>query len=149
MKRLEIANLVLLALLPVAWAAPLARAAILPFFSKSEISILSGLRDLFETDRVLALLVAFFAVMTPLAKTLTLAVSLRGWLPARPALGAVDVLGKLSMTEVFLVAVYIVAIKGVGIGAVETGWGLYLYTSIVLGGMAVAHHARRALMSRA
>ena len=149
LRALELANLALLALFPLAWTAPLARAAILPFFSTSEISILSGVIDLFNADPVLALLVAFFAMATPIAKSATLAAALRGLVPPRRALAAVDLLGKLSMTEVFLVAVYIVAIKGVGVGRVETGWGLYAFTSLVLAGMALSHRARAALAAEA
>ena len=36
------------------------------------------------------------------------------------------------MADVFLIALYIVVVKGVGIGKVETAWGLYLFTACIL-----------------
>ena len=142
MKAAEAANLVILALLPVAWTAPLLRASLLPFFGAEEISILSGVAALWAGDPVLAALVALFALVAPLAKGLALAALFRGWLGAGAA-PWLEALGRLAMADVFLAAVYIVAIKGVGVGAVQTGWGLYLYTALVLGGLAVAARARR------
>ncbi|MEM7423849.1 MAG: paraquat-inducible protein A, partial [Pseudomonadota bacterium] len=47
-------------------------------------------------------------------------------------LWVIEIIGKLSMADVFLVALYIVAVKGVGIGHVETAWGLWLFTACVL-----------------
>jgi uncharacterized paraquat-inducible protein A len=36
------------------------------------------------------------------------------------------------MADVFLIALYITAAKGIGVGRVETQWGLYLFTFCVL-----------------
>lgn len=124
-------NLALLVLYPVAWAAPLARAGLLPWFSGSEISILGGVAELWRADRALAVLVALFAVVIPYAKTLALAAAHLGRLGPR-ALPIVETVGKLSMADVFLVAVYIVVVKGVGVGHVSTAWGLWLFTGCVL-----------------
>jgi uncharacterized paraquat-inducible protein A len=52
-------------------------------------------------------------------------------------LPALHVMGKLAMADVFLMALYIVVVKGVGLGRVETGWGLYLFTGLVLGQIAI------------
>lgn len=142
MRALEALNLLVLALLPVAWTAPLMRASLLPLFGTEEISVLSGLRALWDSDPALAALVGLLAVAAPAAKTLALAALLRGWLPAAAA-PWLTALGRLAMADVFLVAVYIVAVKGVGVGAVQTGWGLYLYTALVLAGLALAHGAER------
>ena len=38
-----------------------------------------------------------------------------------------------------LIAVYIVIVKGVGIGRVETEWGLYFFTALVMASIAVTH----------
>ena len=59
---LKYANLALLLLFPLAWAAPLLRAGLLPFFGLEEISVLSGLQTLWRTDVFLALLVSFLAL---------------------------------------------------------------------------------------
>jgi uncharacterized paraquat-inducible protein A len=140
MRSLEAVNLGLLALLPVAWSAPLLKASLLPFFGAEEISILSGVAALWNADPALAILVALLALAAPAAKGAALAALLRGWLSPRAG-PWLEALGRLAMADVFLVAVYIVAVKGVGVGAVEPGWGLYLYTALVLGGMAVARVA--------
>ena len=56
------ANLILLILFPVAWAAPLMRAGLLPWFGLEEISVLTGLSALWEGGEwVLAILIAIFA----------------------------------------------------------------------------------------
>ena len=77
---LKYANLTLLILFPVAWFAPLMRAGLgLPLFDLSEISVISGLQSLWESDVFLALLVTFFALFAPYLKTLGLALD-----PFRP-----------------------------------------------------------------
>ena len=49
------------------------------------------------------------------------------------------------MADVFLIAVYVVLAEGVGIGRVETAWGLYLFTACVIGSMAITYLTRKAL----
>ena len=61
-------NLCLLVLFPIAWFAPLMRAAVLPIFGMDEISVITGLQALWATDAVLALVVTFLAVFAPMAK---------------------------------------------------------------------------------
>ena len=138
-------NLALLALFPASWLAPLARAASWPyFFAPDEITLLSGVRDLWASDAALAALVALFAVAIPYAKTLALAAVHLGRL-GPPVLPVLEVVGKLSMADVFLVALYIVVVKGVGVGEVSAAWGLWLFTGCVLASIWVAHVTRRRL----
>lgn len=139
-------NLALLLLYPLAWWAPLARAGFLPWFEGEAVSVLSGVADLWEADRALALLVALFAVAIPYAKTLVLAAVHLGW-TGPGSLPLVEAVGKLSMADVFLVAVYIVVVKGVGIGHVSTAWGLWLFTGCVLISLWVGWATRRGLRS--
>ncbi|MEM6373659.1 MAG: paraquat-inducible protein A [Pseudomonadota bacterium] len=124
-------NLCLLVLFPVSWGAPLMRAGLLPLFGLSEISVLSGLAALWDTDVLLALVVALFALVAPLLKTVMLALIHWNIAPAHltPALG---ILGKLAMADVFLIALYITLTKGIGVGRLETAWGLYLFTACIL-----------------
>ena len=143
MTALKAANLALLVLFPVAWFAPLLRAGLLPFFGMDEISVISGLGVLVEEAPLLAALVALFAIVAPMAKTAALAAVQFGG--PRRLLGAVHLLGRLAMADIFLIALYIVAAKGVGVGRVETAWGLRLFTACVLGSLAVAHLTERAL----
>ncbi|WP_136441363.1 paraquat-inducible protein A [Pacificoceanicola onchidii] len=125
------ANLALLILYPIAWVAPLLRAGLLPLFSLSEISVLSGLQSLWESDIFLALVVTVFALFAPMLKTLGLAL-IQFHLLDRRALWAVNLLGKFAMADIFLIAVYITLAKGMGVGRVETAWGLYLFTGCIL-----------------
>ena len=124
-------NLGLLVAIPVAWVAPLMRAGLLPIFGLSEISILSGIVSLWSSDPGLAALVALFALVAPYAKTLgTLAVE-TGRAPPwiKPA---IRLAARLAMADIFLIALYVVIAKGVGLGHVETAWGLWLFTACVL-----------------
>ena len=97
-KVLALLNLALLIAFPVAWAAPILRAGVLPFFGMSEISVLSGIRSLLESDPWLALLVALLALVAPYVKILTLAGIQFGYLTAR-ALPLVKFAGRLAMAE--------------------------------------------------
>ncbi len=124
-------NLALVLLFPVAWFAPLLRAGFLPLFGLSEISVISGLQSLWEGDAVLALVVTFCAVFAPMLKVTGRALRDFGLLDPRtePALA---ILGKLAMADVFLIALYVVIVKGVGLATVEVAWGLYLFTALIL-----------------
>ena len=49
---IKILNLALLVLYPVAWAAPLMRAGLLPLFKLDEISVLTGLQSLWALSLI-------------------------------------------------------------------------------------------------
>ncbi|NPD15256.1 paraquat-inducible membrane protein A [Xinfangfangia sp. D13-10-4-6] len=135
-------NLTLLILFPVAWFAPLMRAALLPIFGMDEISVISGLQSLWGADAGLALLVTFLAIFAPYAKTIGLALVQFGLL-SRATLPALQILGKLAMADVFLIAIYIVIAKGAGWVTIETAWGLWLFTACVLTSVLIAWAAAR------
>jgi uncharacterized paraquat-inducible protein A len=141
---LRLANLALLVLFPIAWFAPLLRAGFLPLFGLSEISVVTGLQSLWESDIPLALLVTFLAIFAPFAKTLGLALLQFGLL-SPSTLPALHILGRLAMADVFLIALYIVVVKGVGLAHVEVAWGLYLFTFCILASMALAWATERQL----
>ncbi len=141
-KILRLANLALLVAFPLSWFAPVLRAGWLPLFELDEISIVTGLQSLWQADAKLALLVTFLAVFAPIAKTIGLALIHFGLLRRR-ALPALALLGRLAMADMFLIALYIVAIKGVGIGRVETAWGLYFFTGCVLASLLISHLSAR------
>lgn len=134
---LKISNLSLLVLFPIAWFAPLLKAGLLPFFALSEISVLTGIQTLWAKDVFLALVVTFFALVAPFLKTVGLAL-VQFRLASPRLLPAISILGKLAMADIFLIALYIVLAKGVGVGRVETGWGLYLFTACVLASLALS-----------
>ncbi|WP_321362842.1 paraquat-inducible protein A [uncultured Celeribacter sp.] len=135
MSKLRLLNLSLLILFPIAWAAPLLKAGLLPLFSLSEISVLSGIGALWEKDKFLALIVVFFAILAPIGKVVAMEGLLSGRLSdnlserVKPWLYP---LGRLAMADVFLIAIYITVAKGIGVGRLEVGWGLYLFTLCVL-----------------
>lgn len=135
-------NLALLVLFPVAWFAPMLRAGLLPLFGLTEISVITGLQALWQSDAVLALVVTFLALFAPYAKTLGLAL-VQFRLASPRILPALTLLGKLAMADIFLIALYIVVAKGIGYGRVETAWGLYLFTGCILASLAISLSAKR------
>jgi len=141
---LKIANLALLVLFPLSWFAPLMRAGLLPFFKLPEISVISGLQSLWKSDVFLALVVTFFALVAPLLKTLGLALIQFGLMSPK-TLGPLTILGKFAMADVFLIAVYVVLAKGIGVGRVEIAWGLYLFTFCILASLVLSVLTQRDL----
>ncbi|WP_428516766.1 paraquat-inducible protein A [Roseovarius sp.] len=135
---LKYLNLTLLVLFPIAWFAPLMRAGLLPLFGLSEISVITGLQSLWDSDVFLALIVTFFALFAPYVKTIGLALIHFGLL-RRKTLPVLHILGKLAMADIFLIALYITLSKGIGVGRIETAWGLYLFTGCILASLAIGH----------
>ncbi len=137
MRLLQILNLSLLVLYPVAWFAPLMRAGLLPLFGLSEISVITGLQSLWASDVFLALVVTVFALFAPYLKTIALALIQFDLLSPR-AHGVVELMGKLAMADIFLIALYITIAKGIGIGHIEVAWGLYLFTFCILSSLLIS-----------
>ena len=142
---LKWANLALLILFPVAWFAPLMRAGLLPLFGLSEISVISGLQALWDSDVFLALLVTAFALFAPYLKTIGLGL-LHFDLLSPKLLPTLNWMGKLAMADVFLIALYIVVVKGIGVGKVETAWGLYLFTACILASILISALSARSII---
>ena len=135
-----------LALVPVTWWLPLFTARV-PFLWRHEVSIASGLVELWRLDLLLFAAVLLFSVLVPLVKGAALV-----WVwyrtphhRVRPALDRLALLGKLAMAEVFLLAVILVGIKGVGIGTVEVTWGLPVFVAAVLLSLAASIWATAAI----
>ncbi|MBI1418456.1 MAG: paraquat-inducible membrane protein A [Limimaricola sp.] len=145
MAGLKFANLGLLLLMPLAWFAPLLRAGYaLPLFGLKDITVISGLQSLWGTDAAFALVVTAIAIFIPYTKALGLTLVQFRLLSDR-ALPALHVLGKLAMAEVFLLALYIVLVKGIGHVRIETAWGLWLLTFCILANAALGALTHRAL----
>lgn len=134
---LKALNLALLVLYPIAWAAPLMRAGLLPLFGLEEISVLTGLQSLWASDIFLGLVVTLFALFAPYIKTIGLSL-VHFDLLNRRALPVLSFLGKLAMADIFLIALYITLSKGIGVGRIETAWGLYLFTGCILASIFVS-----------
>ncbi|MEM6390734.1 MAG: paraquat-inducible protein A, partial [Pseudomonadota bacterium] len=60
-------------------------------------------------------------------------------------LPALQFLGKLAMADIFLIALYIVIAKGVGVGRVETAWGLYFFTACILASITIGQLTEKKL----
>ena len=122
---------------PLAWFAPLMRAGLLPLFGLDEISVITGLQSLWGTDVILALIVTTFAIFAPWLKTLGLAL-IHFNLASPKLLPALHIMGKLAMADIFLIALYIVLVKGIGLATVEVAWGLYFFTALILASLAIS-----------
>lgn len=143
-RALKFANLSLLVFYPIAWFAPLAHASLLPFFRGTELTIFSGISDLWDSDIFLAIIVSIFAVVMPYFKTILLAAIQFGLVQGPRWMTTLEIAGKLSMTDVFLLAMYVVIVKGVGVGHVDIAWGLYLFTALVLTSLTITIGHKRA-----
>ncbi len=112
---LKVLNLALLILFPIAWFAPLIRAALLPIFGMDEISVVTGPAKPVglgcgagASGDLPCDLRALCQDHWPRSPALE---------PAQPKTKPVlDILGKLAMADVFLIALYIVIVKGAGYG---------------------------------
>ena len=140
-------NLSLLVLYPIAWFAPLMKAGLLPLFGLKEISVISGLQSLWGTDVFLALLVTVFALFAPYLKTISLALLHWGLLSPK-LLPILHFVGKLAMADVFLIALYITLTKGIGVGRIETAWGLYLFTACIVVSIIISWSSEQSVNSR-
>lgn len=141
-------NLILLVLYPAAWLSPLAEAGMVSWWTGKNISIYQGVIDLWSVDIALAILVAVLAVIVPYGKTIALTAIHFNRLGPDP-LPLIETIGKLSMADVFLIALYVVIVKGVGIGHVEISWGLWLFTACVLASIWVGWATSKALKDAA
>lgn len=135
MNRVALAvNLGLLVAWPLAWTAPLAQTGLVTWFGGREISVLSVVGDLWSADPGLAVLVAVLALVLPYAKTLALLAVQARRLRAS-ALPVLGLMAKFAMADVFLLALAIVAAKGVGVGYIAPDWGLWLFAGCVGAGI--------------
>ena len=103
----------------------------------NEISVITGLQSLWKNDVFLALIVTFLAIFAPFMKTIGMALMHFGLLDkaVKPAL---TWLARFAMADIFLLAIYIVIVKGIGMGRVEPAWGLYLFTACVMASLFIS-----------
>jgi paraquat-inducible protein A len=112
----------------------------IPLISRNEIILSKVAYDLYHTDTSLFLVVAIFGIIAPTWKMLASAyfwycIDVRF---ARKHHKWLVMLGKFSMLDIMLVAIVVVAIKGTGIGSVETRPGLYCYIFLILSSFLVS-----------
>ncbi len=142
------ALLVLSAVLLVAGvAAPVINVDRLFIFSQS-FSILEAIGQLFEEGHYLiGTVILLFSVVVPLSK---IAAAFRVWRSAevdsarfQRILRALELLGKWSMLDVFVVAVIIVSLKAGSLSRAELQPGLYMFAGSILMSMLAVHRIRR------
>ena len=139
-RRLALCAIALLALaFPVAWFAPLmtVRVRLAFWASGTDISLISTLQSLWADDPALALVLSFLTLAAPLLKLLGMALVLLGWLSPK-ADGALWLLGRLAMADVFLIVVYMAMVKGIDAGQITPHWGLWAYTAAVLASLGLS-----------
>ena len=123
-------------LLVLGWSLPIMTISKLVFFAE-RISILDGIAVLWrEGHTILCAIVALFSIVFPALKLLA-ALWLWYGIDARsaalgPALERLEVFGRWSMLDVFLVALTIVAIQVSLVSEVSTHAGLYVFTAAVV-----------------
>jgi uncharacterized paraquat-inducible protein A len=125
--------MVVLVALPLSWWLPMFTTQTLLFF-EHKVSIVVAIATLFETDLFLCSVVVLFSIVAPVLKN---AAFIYVWyrVPNSHALRWVSrltLLGKLSMAEIFLVALAIVGIKGVALQQVYVDFGLYFFSLVIL-----------------
>lgn len=142
-------NLLLVVGFPIAWFAPLLRTGLLPemqlptwlggstWFEADTITVISGLQALWQADVFLAIAVTFFALVAPMMKCLGMAL-IHFNLLSPVTQPVIKYMGKLAMADIFILSIYIVIMKGMGIGKVEAAWGLYLFTCCIVLGLLVS-----------
>lgn len=144
-RALAFAAIALLAVaFPVAWFAPLmtVRVRLAFWASGSEISLISTLQALWADAPGLALVLSFLTLAAPMLKLLGMALVLGGALSPK-ADGALWLLGRLAMADVFLIVVYMALFKGIDGGTIAPHWGLWAYTAAVLGSLSLSLWTRR------
>ena len=121
-------------------------------FWKSSYSVWQGVVALWrENECLLAVIVFFFSMVFPIAKLLALSVIWFARLPEERRarlLHWLEVLGKWSMLDVFMVAILIVLVKLGPLAKVEPRSGVYFFAAAIFASMLttkyVDHLARRA-----
>ena len=140
-------------LLVAGWVLPIMTVERFLFLSR-EISILQGVAELWSGDEAfLAIVIGAFSVLLPAVK---LALALYLWFHAeagsqqlRRALGLLELAGRWSMLDVFVVALLVVAIRTSLIDDVTVHPGVYVFTAAIVLSLVVVQRmavlARRAI----
>jgi len=119
------------------------------FYTRADITLVQAARDLFHTDKFLWIVVVLFGMALPTLKAIASVslwyfVELSQTTKYRALIGSIS---RLSMLDVLLLALFIVAFKGVGIGTIQIRYGMYLYTAVVLGSLLVSESIEYAIQT--
>lgn len=118
------------------------------FIFSDSVSLVSGLTDLWLKQYFLLFtIIAAFSIVLPVSKLLTLA-----WLWHAPFVSAdqhdrrlhtLELIGKWSMLDVFVVALLVVSLKLATVASVEIRFGLYAFIAAVLLTMVTTAYVRK------
>ena len=105
------------------------------FFIRNDISLWQAAVDLYRIDKFLFVVVVLMGIVAPAIKMLamTFAWYFANLSRAPHYLKWLVLLGRLSMLDVMLLAILIIAFKGIGIGTVQIKPGFYFYVALVVG----------------
>jgi uncharacterized paraquat-inducible protein A len=123
----------------------------LSFIRRNEIGLALVAYDLYRADLFPFLVVFIFGIVAPITRLIA-SVFLWYFGCSRNAVAYCKwlmLLGRLSMLDIMLFAVLVVAIKGIGIGSVEVQPGLYLYIVLIVGSFALSLLMERVMTKRA
>jgi paraquat-inducible protein A len=118
------------------------------FIFSDSVSLVSGLGELWIKQYFLLFAIIFsFSIVLPMTKLLTLA-----WLWHAPFVSAdqhdrrlhiLELIGKWSMLDVFVVALLVVSLKLATVARVEIRYGLYAFVAAVLLTMLITAYVRK------
>jgi len=104
-----------------------------PFLARKDMSLFAVVVELGRLDLPLCLVVLVFGIVLPVLK---MALSAFLWYTSPPyrhnLMRKLTILGKLSMLDIFLIAMIVVGFKGVGIGRIEIRFGAYIFAASVI-----------------
>jgi hypothetical protein len=126
-------SLLIMASLPIVFFVPLLTTSFW-FFTRTNITLVYAIHDLFRIDKFLFIVVVVFGVIFPFLKAI---MSVLCWYYFEIStigrhLQVLASIAKLSMLDIMLLAFFLLAFKEIGIGSVHVKYGLYVYASLVM-----------------
>jgi len=127
MNIIKILCVVLIISYPIAWNVPILKTSYLGLIYFREISVIDLITSLWLKDWVLSLILVIFSILSPMIKVIYLFLQNFG-LISKNSNSFIFLLNKVSMTEIFVISIYIVLLKDLWIKELDVAWGIYLYT---------------------
>lgn len=126
-------SLLIVASLPIILFVPLLTTRFW-LFTLTDITLAHAISDLFRIDKFLFVIVFVFGAIFPFLKAIMSALCWYYFEASRIEryLEVLSYMAKLSMLDIMLLAFFVVAFKGLGIGNVHVQYGLYVYASLVI-----------------
>ncbi|ARO14284.1 Paraquat-inducible protein A [Ketogulonicigenium robustum] len=94
------------------------------------------------------MIVTAAAIFFPILKILGIAMVQFGLMDAKLA-PLMSWIGKFAMADIFLLSLYVLIFKGMGVGEVRVGWGMYLFTFCVVASIVISALTEKLLKAKA